>query len=240
LKGKRYTISSHRPVFWTEIHDLVLYRRHLDALRILYHNLGSLASAEAYCDRVIAKQLPSSNLFSDVPKTPQNPPLPGQEPAYALLVQVMLEEDDKTRPGSYCVKEYGPDDPMWKQIAELLSRKRDALNPLTSLCLLPKDVPLSSCIYLLEGAMRGMNEEKRKTKILANLYRARHLTAMCKSSDAQQKAITVNQDRACWICHKRLGGKKGWVSALVHLPGGSIAHYSCYKSQVVPTSKISK
>ncbi|KAL4522617.1 hypothetical protein Ndes2526A_g01018 [Nannochloris sp. 'desiccata'] len=210
--------------------------RHLDALRILYHNLGSLALAEAYCDRVIAKHRPSRNLFSNVPKMPQNPPLPGQEPAYALLVQIMLEEDDKTRPGTYCVKDYGPDDHIWKQIAELLSRKRDALNPLTSLSLLPKDVPLSSCIHLLEGAMRGMNEEKRKTKILANLYRARHLTAMCESTDVQQKAITINQEKACWICHKRLSGKKGWVSALVHLPGGSIAHYSCYKSQVSATN----
>ena len=167
---------------------------------------------------------------------PQNPPLPGQEPVYSLLVQVMLEEDDKTRPGIYSVKEYGPDDPIWKEIAELLSRKRDALNPLVALSLLPKDVPLSSCIHLLEAAMRGMSEEKRKSKILANLYRARHLRALTESTDAQQKAITVSQDRACWICHKRLGGKKGWVSALAHLPGGSIAHYSCYKAQVSATN----
>jgi len=189
--------------------------------------------AENYCDRVIAKQRPSRNLFSDVTKIPENPPLPGQEPAYALLVQIMLEEDDKTRPNTYCAKGHGPKDPIWKQIAELLSRKRDALNPLTSLSLLPKDVPLSSCIHLLEGATRGMNEEKRKTKILANLYKARHLKAMCESTDAQEIAIIVNQDRACWICHKKLSGKRGWVSALVHLPGGTLAHYSCYKSQVV-------
>ncbi len=192
--------------------------------------------AEAYCDRGIAKQRPNRNMLSNAPNIPQDLPLPGQEPVYALLVQVMLEEEDKTRPSTYLVKEYGPDDPKWEEIAELLSRKRDALNPLTALSLLPEDVPLRSCIHLLEGAMRGMNEERRKTKILANLYRARHLTAMCESTDARQKAITVNQDRACWICHKRLGGKKGWVSALVHLPGGSIAHYSCYKSQVAATN----
>ena len=40
------------------------------------------------------------------------------------------------------------------------------------------------------------------------------------------RCIVVTHERACSICHKRMG-----ISAFVAFPEGNLAHYSCHKRQ---------
>ena len=196
------------------------------------HFLHDPTAAEDYCNRVINKQRPNIGLLTDL-TGPQSTLLPDQESVYALLVQVMLEEEDKSHPGTFKRSVRAPEDARWKEIAQLLSRKRDVVHPMLALSLLPEQIPLSSGADFLDGALRGMSEKRRKISVLASLYRGRHLTALFHATDAQQKSITITQDRACWMCNKRLG-----VAAMVHLPGGTLAHYSCYRrSQLAAVKK---
>ena len=162
--------------------------------------------------------------------------MPGQ--VYAVLVQVMLEEEDASNPGTYKTKNCHPEDPVWHEISVLLGKKRDAMHPLQALSLLPQQVPLSSCVYFIEGAIQAMKEERRKTSILISLYRGKSVCAHQSLVTAQQVSVTVNQEKACSICHKRLA-LGGLLSAVVHLPqgGGAMVHYSCYRKKY-PGNKI--
>ncbi len=43
------------------------------------------------------------------------------------------------------------------------------------------------------------------------------MTGLCRN-------VVVTYERACSLCHKRIG-----TSAFVAYPNGALAHYSCYK-----------
>lgn len=45
----------------------------------------------------------------------------------------------------------------------------------------------------------------------------------------------MTYERACSICHKRIGS-----SAFVAYPQGTLAHYSCYKRSAEPVSSSSQ
>lgn len=42
----------------------------------------------------------------------------------------------------------------------------------------------------------------------------------------RQRGVVVSLDRACCLCHRRMG-----TSALVVYPNNMLAHYACYKRQ---------
>jgi len=97
------------------------------------HKLQNAFLAETYCDRV------NQRLRSTLDNSPGIPGRFGSsENVYTTLVKVLLEKE--IRPGSYQSINRGPDDPQWKEIALLLSRKQDAIHPLEALKLLPGEV----------------------------------------------------------------------------------------------------
>lgn len=149
---------------------------------------------------------------------------PGQESVYHLLVRVLQEEEDKAHPGTFGLSNCAPDDARWNDIASLLSRKRDVLDALAALSLLPEQLPLVTCVQFLEAAVRAKSEERRSASVATNLFRARHIGALVDATNAEKRCIMLTQERSCSLCHKRLG-----VAAFVHLPGGTLAHYSCFK-----------
>lgn len=196
--------------FW-EMKARLLERlgRHLDALRIYVHKLKSHSRAEEYCDRSMSKK--------------QGQPI--LENVYTILIQVLLEQEDRDRPGTYKIMDRSPEDERWKEIALMLSRKRNAIPSIQALDLLPGQIPISSTIQFLETACRGSSEEHRQTLLVSALYRARYAKAQTAKSEASSISFTVSQERACCFCNKRLG-----VAALVYLQDGDrLAHFSCYR-----------
>ena len=198
--------------------------RHLDVLRIYIHHLHSLADAEAYCDRVTSKQRPLANGASAaIPADLENNP-------YALLIRVLQEEE---KDGVYRVKECAPSDVTWSTITSVLSRKV-AVDPVLALSsLLPSQLPLTSCVNFLEGAIRRKSEEKKRVSVMTNLLRGKHVGALTSLTDLQCRSVMLTSERACSICHKKRLG----ASAFVFLPTGSLAHYHCMKRTISSNQK---
>lgn len=117
-----------------------------------------------------------------------------------------------------------PDDQRWEEVARVLSRKQHAVRPLQALEILPGEVPLRSCQQFLFSTLYSASEERRRAMLTKNLRRAEHVASLSKLSCAKQRALSVTPERACCICHKRLG-----VSAAVAFPDGMLAHFSCYR-----------
>jgi hypothetical protein len=92
---------------------------------------------------------------------------------------------------------------------------------------LPQQLPLSDVASLLSSMLLHNTEQKRNLSVVHALRRAENLMAREDLVKVKQRAVTLTFDRACCICHKRMGG-----AVSVAWPNGSLAHYLCYKRSV--------
>eukprot|EP00878_Enallax_costatus_P014555 GHUV01015226.1.p1 GENE.GHUV01015226.1~~GHUV01015226.1.p1 ORF type:complete len:244 (+),score=55.24 GHUV01015226.1:597-1328(+) len=116
------------------------------------------------------------------------------------------------------------DHQAWKNLSQLLSRKTDRINHLQILNVLPEQLPLSDVAALLSSMLVYDTEQKRNLSVVHHLRRAENLMAREDLVKVKQRVVTLTFDRACCICHKRMGG-----AVSVAYPNGTLAHYLCYK-----------
>jgi hypothetical protein len=92
------------------------------------------------------------------------------------------------------------------------------------LSILPDDVPVADVLPWLDAAQRYALESRRGLAVARALRRAENLAALDEAVRVRQQRLLVSSERACSLCHKRLGG-----AVLVSYPGGLLAHYLCHK-----------
>jgi len=144
---------------------------------------------------------------------------PEQPDVYLHLLQIILDtEHHPTRAGAPTA----PD--ITAAVAQLLCRKQHRINPIVALSLLPGDMPVGRVAAFLEGAMRGMREERHNTAIVKNLRRSENLQVREELVRCRQRRVVVSNERACAICHKRIGG-----SVFAAYPDNTLVHFVCYK-----------
>ncbi|GIL49841.1 hypothetical protein Vafri_6156 [Volvox africanus] len=115
----------------------------------------------------------------------------------------------------------------WQALSRLLSRKRDRLDPMPVLNMLPDGVAVADVLPWLEGTLRYTIEARRNLAVVRQLHRSENLTALEDAVRMRQQRISVTSERACSLCHKRLG-----CAAFVSYPGGLLAHYSCHMRHI--------
>lgn len=89
---------------------------------------------------------------------------------------------------------------------------------------LTADLPLSEVSPLLCSMLLYNTEQSRNSDVVLHLRRAENLMAREDLVKVKQRVVALTFDRACCICHKRMGG-----AVSVAYPNGSLAHYLCYK-----------
>lgn len=90
--------------------------------------------------------------------------------------------------------------------------------------MLPDDLALEALSPLLCAMLQHGTEGSRNLSVMRNLQRSENLTAREQQVKAKQRWELLTSERACHMCHKRIGG-----SVLVVYPSGSLAHYLCFK-----------
>lgn len=176
---------------------------------------------------------------------------------------MLLEEEDGS--GGYRPVQRAPEHGVWGEVACLLSRKRDAIQPLHALGLLPgevrtwcgwaglglgavgiewqpflrhyrfchlrsaphqtglppnpppphptpkhKQVPLSSALPFLEGALWGASERRRAASVARNLRRSEHVGLLGQLADERQRCARW---MACWDGRCSRGAQGEWLLA---------------------------
>lgn len=89
---------------------------------------------------------------------------------------------------------------------------------------MPSDLPLSDVSPLLCSMLQLNTEQSRNSDVVLHLRRAENLMAREDVVKVKSKSVALTFDRACCICHKRMGG-----AVSVAYPNGTLAHYLCYK-----------
>ncbi len=75
----------------------------------------------------------------------------------------------------------------------------------------------------LEGALRFAVEARRNVAVLRQLRHAERFGALEGAVRCRQQRVLVGGERACSLCHKRIGG-----AVFVSYPEGHLAHYQCH------------
>ncbi|GLC77792.1 hypothetical protein PLESTB_000955600 [Pleodorina starrii] len=115
------------------------------------------------------------------------------------------------------------DSDTWLALSRLLSRKRDRLDPMQVLDLLPACVAVADVLPWLEGCLRYTTESRRNLAVIRQLRRAENLVALKEAVRSRQQRLHITSERACSLCHKRLGN-----AAFVAYSGGLLAHLGCH------------
>lgn len=201
-----------------ELQALLMERMDLieSALEIYLLSLESLILAEQLCDRVyVRRRRKARQSLSELFATDQDFLEAGD--VYMILLKIYTSVQD----GDEYNKKVS--DEKWLKMSELLSRKRARINVYGVFTLLPDDIDLGLVMPFLQGGLRALGEQQRNLSIVKNLR-------TCENSDlkeqlivCKQRMIMVTTDRACWLCHKRIGN-----AVVVVYPSGSLAHYACY------------
>jgi hypothetical protein len=92
------------------------------------------------------------------------------------------------------------------------------------LSMLPDDLPLSAAAPLLAALLQHATQRARSAAVVRSLRRGQDLSAREDAVREKQRHVALTSDRACCMCHKRIGG-----SVLVAKPNGMLAHYLCFK-----------
>lgn len=135
-------------------------------------------------------------------------------------------------------------DPVWLEVLGVLLRAQRHVPVTDALAVLPAALPLQAVAPFLCGALKGCQEQQRRLAVVRSLRRGVMLVAHCcayktpRAGDyvgvhealvrARQRRHVVDQERACGVCHKRLG-----AGVLVALPSGVLQHYTCYQRSTV-------
>lgn len=201
-----------------ELQALLMERMGLiePALEIYLLKLESLVLAEELCDRVYTRRRRTARQsLSELFATDQDFLEAGD--VYMILLKIYTS----AQVGDANNKKLS--DEKWLKMSQLLSRKRARINVYSVFSLLPDDLDLGLVMPFLQGGLRALGEQQRNLAIVKNLR-------ACENSDmkeqliiCKQRMISVTTDRACWLCHKRIGN-----AVVVAYPSSSLAHYACY------------
>ena len=212
-----------------------LYERegkHIDALRCFIHRLHSVEEAEAYCLRVTNQQRRAAMATEDARgsrRTSTDMPMSLSKvyPAdiWNTLLDILMEEEE-SRPGMYRRRPWAAHDERWTQIAEILGRRHQYIDPLQAAKRFPNQVSLVSISKFLEAALQGAVETRRAAVLKKSVLRSRSISAANEIGKLEKDYVIVAADRACFRCHKRIGN-----TAFVRLPSSMLLHFSCYQQQ---------
>ncbi|GMH40000.1 hypothetical protein BSKO_07904 [Bryopsis sp. KO-2023] len=186
------------------------------ALEVYLLELDSLPLVEQLCDRVYeGRRRKNKQSLSELFATDQDCLEAGD--IYIMMLKIYLRPQDSQSDIRKLSNE------QWRKLAELLSRKRFRINVEQVFKLLPDDVELGVILPFVEGGIRTLSEQQRNLAIVKNLHTCENFEMKEQLISCRQRMINVTTDRACWLCHKRIGH-----SVVVAYPTELLAHYACY------------
>ena len=122
---------------------------------------------------------------------------------------------------------------------DLLSRHGSRLPASSTLQLIPDGLPVAELASYFRGRMRAANSVVNESRIEKGLRQTAVLAAQASlllgrddyasggvgaaaAPGGRNRRVAISEERACGVCHKRLGG-----SVVAVLPDNTVVHYGC-------------
>lgn len=130
-----------------------------------------------------------------------------------------------------------PQKPALRPALDLLSKHGSRLPALSTLSLMPDDLPMHELDSYFRGRARAATSLVNETRILAGLREAERTSVAARlhlgddvlgGQGGRNRHVTITDERHCVVCHKKLGGGPrigGTVVAV--LPDNTVVHYGC-------------
>ncbi|KAL1900906.1 Vacuolar morphogenesis protein 6 [Sporothrix stenoceras] len=221
--------------------------QHKQALEIYVFKMKDFGKAEEYCNRVHKAQ----ELAQPVPMSSPGPLLLSSNNNQSRRTSASKGdngadgENKAAAPSIYhtLLSLYlTPPSPQERQLApalDLLSRHGSRLPASSTLQLIPDGLPVAELASYFRGRMRAANSVVNESRIEKGLRQTAVLAAQASlllgrddyatggvngaaAVGGRNRRVAISEERACGVCHKRLGG-----SVVAVLPDNTVVHYGC-------------
>ncbi|KAF4975848.1 hypothetical protein FZEAL_7420 [Fusarium zealandicum] len=198
--------------------------QHKQALEIYVFKMKDYQKAEEYCNRVNLSQdtAPSSqpNARDDAGEDPENT-IPS---IYQTLLSLYLQPSP-------------PNKPNLEPALDLLSKHGSRLPAMSTLGLIPDDLPVKALESYFRGRIRSANSLVNEARIAAGLRQAEGISIAARlhlgdgvqgGQGGRNRHVAITDERHCVVCHKKLGGgMRIGGSVVAVLPDNTVVHYGC-------------
>lgn len=105
--------------------------------------------------------------------------------------------------------------PQYGPAIEILAKHGSRLPASSTLELIPEKFPVRELEFYFRGRIRAENSIVNENRIVAGLRKVQNIATQAQlhlgdnagnGSRGRNRFVTVNEERVCGVCHKRLGG----------------------------------
>ena len=187
------------------------------------------ADLRRYCNRVYKAQELEAASAGTARRAPAAAAVDDQDDATPSIYHTLL---------SLYLTPSPPHAPNLAPALDLLSRHGSRLPASSTLQLIPDGLPVAQLASYFRGRMRAANSAVNESRIETGLRYTRFVaaTALLHLGDGipggqggRNRRVVVGEERACGVCHKRLGG-----SVVAVLPDNAVVHYGCLRGTSRP------
>jgi hypothetical protein len=198
--------------------------------------ISSLTGVPRYCNRVHKSQLDSPAPGSPTSPNFSRDPRPASSQGQSS--ESLDQDDPDSAPSIYhtllsiYLRPPPPHTPNLAPALELLSKHGSRLPAVSSLSLIPDDLPVSKLESYFGGRIRAANSKLAETRVMEGMRRALLVDTQALlllgdgipgGQGGRNRRVVVGEERVCGVCHKRLGN--GGVVGV--LPDNGVVHYGC-------------
>eukprot|EP00898_Chlorokybus_atmophyticus_P001819 jgi/Chlat1/2638/Chrsp178S02479 len=186
-------------------------RQHSQALDIYARKLNKPKLAQEYCLRV----------YND--STVSEEEDPDKKQVFLLLLKAYLgvssgQSSTKRAPVG--------NSPMLDEAFALLQSQHDKIDATMALSLLPANITLQVLLPFIESVLKEGSERHRFCTVVRSLRRSENLQVREALIKCRRRSVTVQPDKTCIVCFKRIG-----TSVFAVQPDGSLVHFVCYRDR---------
>ncbi|PGH00119.1 hypothetical protein AJ79_08302 [Helicocarpus griseus UAMH5409] len=192
--------------------------QHRQALEIYVFKLEDPEKAEEYCNHIHRSEEARTTETATTQRVSPTDREEGHPSIYHTLLSLYLSPPHNYKP------QYGP-------AMEILARHGSRLPANSTLDLIPETFPVHELEFYFRGRMRAANSIGREGRIVAALRKVQNVAVQANlqlgeeirtGNKGRNRFVTINEERVCGVCHKRLGG-----SVISVFPNNTVVHLGC-------------
>jgi len=98
-----------------------------------------------------------------------------------------------------------------ERIISMLSKYAEQISISDSVPLLPSTLPLTELVPYLTKSLMVTTKHKHQVAIIIGLVKSESIQTRCQLSALRSQRVSIEEERVCPVCYKRIGRRYDWV-----------------------------